>query len=146
MDSFPNSTHSLPLLVTAGLIRARGKYLLAQRPPGSWMEGFWEFPGGKVEAAEDPRAGLAREIREELGVEVTVGEIEEVLFHRYPDRAVLLLFFHCELASGEPHGREGQALRWCSVEEMRTLPLLPADMPLVPRLERLTETASAARG
>jgi 8-oxo-dGTP diphosphatase len=122
------------LLVTAALIEKEGRYLVAQRPPGDWMEGHWEFPGGKVEPGEDPRRGLAREVREELGIEVDVGDIEEVLFHQYPGRAVVLLFFKCLLLDGAPNGLEGQDLRWASPDEMSKMPFLPADVPLIARL------------
>lgn len=124
------------LWVVAGLIGHEGKYLVAERPPGSWMEGYWEFPGGKVERDEDPRAALAREIDEELGIEIEVGKVEEVLFHSYPDRSVVLLFFHCQWVSGKPAPKIGQRLRWVSPAEMGNMNFLPADAPLVERLNR----------
>lgn len=120
-----------PLLVVAGLIERGGEFLIAQRPVGDWMEGYWEFPGGKLEPGEDPREGLARELQEELSIRVQVGAIEEVLLHRYPDRTVLLLFFHCEVIEGEPVGCLGQDLKWVSPEAMREMPFLPADQPVV---------------
>jgi 8-oxo-dGTP diphosphatase len=98
------------------------------------MEGYWEFPGGKVEENEDPRAALAREVEEEIGVEIEVGKIEETLFHRYPDRSVVLLFFQCRIAKGDPTPKIGQSLRWASPSEMRGMEFLPADLPLVERL------------
>ena len=126
-----------PLLVVAGLIHRDRKILLAQRPAGSWMEGYWEFPGGKVQPDEDPRDALARELVEELGVRCKVGEIEEVIHHRYPDRTVLLLFFHCKLTHGEPFGMEGQSLKWVSMGELKPEEILPADRPLIEKLMSL---------
>jgi 8-oxo-dGTP diphosphatase len=123
-----------PLLVVAGLIEREGRFLIAQRPPGDWMEGYWEFPGGKLNPGEDPREGLEREIQEELSIRVTAGDVEEVLLHHYPDRSVLLLFFWCEAIEGEPSGCLGQNLEWITPESMKKLKFLPADWPLVERL------------
>ena len=98
------------------------------------MEGYWEFPGGKVDHGEDPRRALERELLEELGIRCKVEEIEEVIHHVYPDKTVLLLFYWCEIREGEPKGMEGQALKWVTIEEMRTEQILPADLPLIDRL------------
>jgi 8-oxo-dGTP diphosphatase len=124
------------LLVTAALIERDGKYLVTQRPAGTWMEYHWEFPGGKVEQDEDPRAAVVREIREELGLQTEPGEVEEVLYHQYPDRTVLLLFFHTVLVEGEPAGLEGQLFAWVTPEEMSAMSFLPADEPILKRLMR----------
>lgn len=99
------------------------------------MEGYWEFPGGKLNAGEDPREALARELREELGVQAEVGALEEAIAHSYPDRNVLLLFYWCRLIEGEPHGLEGQALRWVSPQDLAEVNILPADLPIVKRLQ-----------
>jgi 8-oxo-dGTP diphosphatase len=124
------------ILVVAGLIEREGEILLTDRPPGSWMEGYWEFPGGKVNPEEDPREALARELVEELGIVVEVGTIEEVLHHAYPDKTVLLLFYWCRLLSEEePRGLEGQQLAWAGPEDLDRFTLLPADRPLVERLK-----------
>jgi 8-oxo-dGTP diphosphatase len=120
--------------VVAGLIEDEGHLLIAQRPPGSWMEGLWEFPGGKLEEDEDPREALARELREELGVDVEVGRVEEVIRHDYEDRSVLLLFFWCSVVRGVPVGRLGQSYRWARPDEMLEMEFLPADAPLIQRL------------
>ena len=120
--------------VVAGLIEDEGHLLIAQRPPDSWMEGYWEFPGGKLEEDEDPREALARELHEELGVEVEVGRVEEVIRHNYQDRSVLLVFFWCSIVHGVPVGRLGQSCKWARPEEMLELEFLPADEPLILRL------------
>ena len=122
------------LWVVASLIEKEGKYLVAERPPGSWMEGYWEFPGGKIEKDEDPRAALAREVEEEIGIAIEVGEVEEILFHSYPDRSVVLLFFHCRCVGGEPEPKIGQTLAWASPAQLRGMKFLPADVPLLRRL------------
>jgi 8-oxo-dGTP diphosphatase len=120
--------------VVAGLIEKEGRILVARRPPGSWMEGYWEFPGGKIEEDENPREALARELDEELGVEVEVGRVEDVIRHDYEDRSVLLLFFWCTVVSGVPVGRQGQSHKWAKPSEMLELEFLPADKPLIQRL------------
>src|SRR5580693_966156 len=97
------------VLVAAGIVVEGGRVLLSQRKAGTHLAGAWEFPGGKVEPGEDPRAALRRELREELGIEAVVGEIVEVTFHRYVDagKAVLLLFYE---ASREPGSAEPRAV------------------------------------
>ncbi|MCA9426739.1 MAG: 8-oxo-dGTP diphosphatase MutT [Candidatus Omnitrophica bacterium] len=129
----PNPT-SQTLLVVAALIQQQDRILIQQRPPGSWMEGYWEFPGGKVHAGEDPRKALERELLEELGVRCAVGEIEETIHHVYPEKTVLLLFYWCEILSGEPQGLEGQTLEWAKIDELNKERILPADLPLIHRL------------
>lgn len=130
-----HSKSEVAIPVVAALIERDGKILIAQRPPSSWMEGYWEFPGGKLNAGEDPREALARELAEELGVRAEVGAIEEVIAYNYPDRNVLLLFYWCRILEGEPHGMEGQALRWLSPADFGEVEILPADLPIVRKLQ-----------
>lgn len=89
-------------LVVAAVLVEDGRVLLTQRKRGTHLAGAWEFPGGKVEPNEDPRHALARELVEEVGIVVTVGEILDVTFHRYPEKSVLLLFFEAARAPGSP--------------------------------------------
>jgi 8-oxo-dGTP diphosphatase len=70
------------VIVAAGILIEAGRVLLTRRKEGAHLAGFWEFPGGKLEPAEDPRAGLARELEEELGITTDIGEIVDVTFHR----------------------------------------------------------------
>lgn len=103
------------------------------------MPDQWEFPGGKMEPGEAPDAALVRELVEELGARVEVGPIWDVLFHRYPDRAVLMLVYSCRLRPGEiARCVEVADLAWVTPEELGTaaLDVLPADAPLVDRLRR----------
>lgn len=146
MSNSDPDPHAQPLLVVAGLIERGGKFLIAQRPSGDWMEGYWEFPGGKLHPGEDPRKGLEREIQEELSLQVQADEVEEVLLHQYPDRTVLLLFFHCRVTEGEPSSCLGQNLRWASPSEMSEMEFLPADLPVIRRLsikEKLFDSGRA---
>jgi 8-oxo-dGTP diphosphatase len=90
------------LLVAAAVLIERGRVLLSQRKRGAHLELAWEFPGGKVEPGEDPRAALARELEEELGIACTIGAPMEVTFHAYPEKDVLLLFFEAARTAGSP--------------------------------------------
>lgn len=108
-----------------------GRVLLAQRPDGKHMAGFWEFPGGKLEPEESLAAGLARELREELGVEIGESEPLIEITHDYPDRRVRLLVREVASFSGDPEGLEGQPLAWVAPGDMDDWNLLPADKPIV---------------
>lgn len=99
------------------------------------MPNFWEFPGGKVEAGEAPTEALAREIREELGCDVIVGAIYEVVFHRYPDFDLYLLVYGCSLPAGAtPMAKAVARVEWMAPRDLPGLGLLPADLPLARRL------------
>lgn len=119
------------IIVTAAAIWRDGELLLAQRRPGSHLAGKWEFPGGKLEIEESPEDGLKREIREELNIEVNLLGLATVVWHRYEDRVVLLLVYHCQLSAGEPRGMEGQAIGWFTPEKALTLDLAPADRTIL---------------
>lgn len=122
-------------VVAAAIIERDGRILLHRRPPGSWGEGLWEFPGGKVEVGEDPRSALARECEEELGVLVDVGHVFEILAWDYSDTGpVLLLFFHATLADGEPSALLGGEIAWAQRGQLLDYKWLPADYPIVERL------------
>src|SRR4051795_367155 len=84
-----------PLEVGIALVGRSGSYLIRQRPPGTAMAGYWEFPGGKCEAGESAAAATARECREELGLDVIVGRLRREITHRYPHAWVRLHFFDC---------------------------------------------------
>jgi 8-oxo-dGTP diphosphatase len=128
----PELTPGPRIHVVAGILRDRaGRVLIAERPPGKHGAGHWEFPGGKVAAGESPRAALARELDEELGVRVDEAEPFTCLDHDYPDRHVHLEFWQVYRFSGEPEPREQQRLRWVPVAELGEAGLLPADAPVV---------------
>lgn len=126
-------------VVVAAAVMVEGRrVLVTQRKAGTHLAGAWEFPGGKVEAGEDPREALRRELREELGIETTVGEIVDVTFHRYDDagKAVLLLFFEAARtsSSSDPQPLDVAALRWSTCEDLRDDEFPPADVPLLRKL------------
>ena len=127
--------------VAAGVIqRHDGRVLVSRRQSGKHMAGAWEFPGGKVRPSESPRQALARELYEELGVEVS--QVRELMSYtqQYPDRLIELHFFAVEEYGGAPHGREDQELAWEFPERFGELGFLPADRPLVDLL--IQQTAS----
>lgn len=130
---------SPPVLVVAGVVVEAGKVLLSQRKSGTHLAGAWEFPGGKVEPDEDPRAALARELREELGIEVAVGDPVEITFHRYPTKGVLLLFFAASRlpASPEPRALDVAAVRWAAIDELRDELFPPADVAVLAKVRAL---------
>ena len=132
-------------VVAAAVIDAADRVLIAQRPAGKHMAGGWEFPGGKLEPDEERLAGLARELREELGITIATPRPLIRVRHAYPSREVLLDIWVVKRYGGEPEGLDGQALRWCTQDELAVAELLPADKPIVAVLrlpERLTQWTS----
>ncbi len=129
------------VLVAAGIVVESGRVLLTQRKTGAHLEGLWEFPGGKVEPGEDPRVALARELREEIGIEATVGEIIDVTFHRYEDanKSVLLLFFHASRTSGsaEPRPIDVAAFKWATESALDPTSFPPADLSVLKKVRKL---------
>jgi mutator protein MutT len=123
------------IVVAAAVIERDSRYLVARRPRGTHLEGFWEFPGGKCEPGETHQTCLTREIREELGCSVTVGERLLAVTHDYPERTVELHFFRCT-ADDRPQPLLGQELRWVTRQELRTLEFPAADAELIELLER----------
>jgi 8-oxo-dGTP diphosphatase len=127
------------VVVSAAVLIERGRVLLTQRKIGDHLAGKWEFPGGKVEAGEDPRAALQRELEEELGIATDVGEIVDVTFHRYDDadKAVLLLFFEVEREehSPEPRAIDVAEVAWCGVERLDPSTFPPADVAVLAKVK-----------
>jgi 8-oxo-dGTP diphosphatase len=123
-----------PLIVTAAVLRKDGRILITRRPEGKPHEGFWEFPGGKLEPDESPEECLKREIGEELALEIDVQGIFEVIYHRYDWGPVLLLFYDCRPHGDRIHDREVAEHRWVLAQDLPRYPLLPADTPLVTKL------------
>lgn len=122
--------------VSAGLIFRDGKLLITQRRSGAHLGGLWEFPGGKREANETFEQCLARELREELGIDVQVCELLESLTHEYPEKTVVLKFFRCELKQHEPRALGCLDLKWITAAELRNYEFPAADARLLEKLER----------
>lgn len=122
--------------VAAAVIqRADRSFLLAQRPQGKVYEGFWEFPGGKIEPGERPDEALARELKEELGLELTRCYPWLTRTHAYPHATVRLHFLRVSSWKGKPYGRERQLLAWQRPGETSESPMLPANAPILKALQ-----------
>ncbi|HEX5399234.1 MAG TPA: 8-oxo-dGTP diphosphatase MutT [Verrucomicrobiae bacterium] len=130
--------------VSAALIFHKGKLLITQRHADAHLGGLWEFPGGKCEADETFEHCLIREIREELGVEISVGELFEEIVHDYAEKSVHLKFFICELISGEPKTLDCAAFKWVSKSELDKFKFPAADARLLKKLQTLVDWRSAA--
>jgi 8-oxo-dGTP diphosphatase len=121
--------------VVAGVIRhATGRVLVAERPAGKHLAGFWEFPGGKSDPGESPLDALRRELAEELGIRVDAAEPLISVPWSYPEKAIVLDAWIVTAYSGDVHAREHEALRWVDPIELASLPMPPADEPIVTAL------------
>lgn len=122
-------------VVAGALFDTTGRVLIAQRPRGKALAGRWEFPGGKLQEGEGAFAGLVRELREELGVEVHAAERLIRYSHAYPDRVVWLDMWTVTAWSGEPRGLDDQALKWVPLSELSGEDILEADLPIIEALK-----------
>jgi 8-oxo-dGTP diphosphatase len=123
-------------LVVAALIRDGSRVLMSRRRADQPMPLLWEFPGGKIEPGESPHAALVREVREELGCELSVGPIFDVVFHAYPDFDLYMLVYVGAIAAGTPRAVEVAEIAWVNVADVPKLELLPADYPIAETLAR----------
>ena len=121
-------------VVAAALFDDGGRVLIAQRPAGKALAGRWEFPGGKVAAGESERDALRRELREELGIEVTAARPFMRLNHAYEDRDVELSLWIVERFSGSPRSLDAQALKWVAPAQLPGEDILEADRPFIAAL------------
>jgi 8-oxo-dGTP diphosphatase len=127
------------LVAAAALVDSDGRVLIAQRPEGKQLAGLWEFPGGKVEPGETPETALIRELREELGIEVTRACLAPFVFasHTYEDFHLLMPLFLIRRWAGTVVAHEHAALRWVKPARLGEYPMPPADEPLVAWLRDL---------
>ena len=129
---------SKPMLLVAAcaLIDADGRVLLARRPEGKTMAGLWEFPGGKLHSGETPEAALIRELKEELGIDVSAACLAPFAFasHAYERFHLLMPLYLCRRWKGMPKARENQTLAWVRPQKLADYPMPPADKPLIPLL------------
>jgi len=125
----------MPIIeVAAGLVFRGGKLLITQRCADAHLGGLWEFPGGKREPNETFEGCLVRELREELGIEVTVGELVESLTHQYPEKTVYLRFYLCQWREREPQALGCPDFKWISRDELGKYTFPPADARLLVKL------------
>ena len=124
--------------VAAGILCDHsGRVLIAERLGGGPFHGMWEFPGGKIGPDETSVEALVRELAEELGIEVGSCAPFMKLRHEYDDRIVRIDFFIVSDWTSEPVGREGQALRWVTRDQLDSVNLLPADKPVIEALQQI---------
>lgn len=121
--------------VTAAVLQREGKVLLAKRPSKGLLGGMWEFPGGKVEEGETLEVCLGREIREETGAEIRVGEAFGIYRHAYTHFSITLHAFFCELIAGEPRAIEATELAWVKPMELNNYPMGKVDRQIARRLQ-----------
>ncbi|PHM46419.1 8-oxodGTP nucleoside triphosphatase [Xenorhabdus mauleonii] len=125
------------LRIAAGVIKNNNNEIfITQRSADSHMGGFWEFPGGKLEQGETPEQALIRELKEEVGIEVTHSELLDTITHDFPDRNITLYFFLVDEWKNDPFGREGQPYRWVLQSELIADEFPPANRSIVSLLTK----------
>lgn len=122
--------------VVAAIIKDKDKILIAQRNSKDHLAGKWEFPGGKIEPGETPEKCLAREIREELRVDVEIGSFYDDNVYGSKDQAIHLLFYWAKVMNGEVTAIVHDDVKWITIKELARFDFAPADIPIVKRLER----------
>ncbi|HJT99208.1 MAG TPA: 8-oxo-dGTP diphosphatase MutT, partial [Rhodanobacteraceae bacterium] len=128
-------TESPATHVVAGVVRDEaGRVLVAERPAGKHLAGHWEFPGGKVDPGETPLEALKRELAEEIGIAVKRAAPLISVPWTYPEKRIVLDAWTIESHAGDVHAREGQRLRWIDRDALASLPMPPADRPIVAAL------------
>lgn len=118
-------------VVAAVITDKSGKILIAKRPAASHLGGLWEFPGGKSEPGEAAVAALARELLEELGIEIASPQPLLQVAHDYPEKSVLLDVWRVDSFSGVAHGAEGQEVRWVAPSELTNFQFPAANTAIV---------------
>jgi mutator protein MutT len=130
--------------VAAGLVFREGKLLITRRCADAHLGGLWEFPGGKREGNETFEECLARELREELGIEVEVGQLVESLTHAYREKTVHLQFYRCRWTEHEPQPLGCSALKWIAAAELENYDFPAADARLLDKLRGSPELWSVS--
>lgn len=136
---------SIPLQVVAGALLRNGEVLIAERPAGRHLAGRWEFPGGKIAAGETDAEALARELREELGVQIHDAVHVMTLTHDYPDRSVELRLHVVARFEGEACGLDGQRLKWVPLGQLGAEDILEADRPFIEALQQRFSAPAGSR-
>ncbi len=118
----------------AAIIMQGNEVLIQERPEGKIMAGYWEFPGGKIEAGELPEAALIREMEEELGIRIEAPKAYSFLSYLRDEKHILVLVYMCTKWQGNPEGRDGQKWVWCEKDKLADYRLLPPNYALAERL------------
>ncbi len=121
------------LVVAVALVDPDNRILIAKRPEGKSLAGYWEFPGGKIDPGERPEQSLIRELQEELGISVSEDCLAPLSFasHAYSDFHLLMPLYICRKWQGQVSPQEKQTLKWVSARDLRCYELPPADIPLI---------------
>jgi len=128
-------TMAAPIQVAAAVIDSGDLYLITRRKAGTHLAGLWEFPGGKCEEGESLKDCLRREVREELGIEITEPVPFQTVRHDYPEKSVELHFFRCTIKAGIAQVLGCDDLKWVTAKELATFEFPPADRTLVKALQ-----------
>ena len=120
--------------VAAALVDKDKRVLIARRPEEKFMGGFWEFPGGKVEAGETPEEALRREAEEEIGVKLGCMGPMSFISEKREDHHAVVMVYVCREWDGIPEGKEGQYIKWVRPLQMKQYDILPSNIPLIPIL------------
>jgi 8-oxo-dGTP diphosphatase len=129
-------------VVAAALFDADRRVLIAERPAGKHMAGWWEFPGGKVGSNESDAQALIRELHEELGIDAEPNAEIMTLTHDYPDRVIDLVLWRATVRNGVPRGLDGQQLKWVECGALAAERLLEADRPFIAALQLVSSAAT----
>jgi len=122
--------------VAAAVIRREKKIFATQRGYGEFKD-RWEFPGGKIEPGETPQQALKREIEEELGIKIIVGELIDTVEYDYPKFHLTMHCFWAEVEDGTIELREHEAAKWLSAEDLESVDWLPADLGLAEEIKHM---------
>jgi 8-oxo-dGTP diphosphatase len=126
--------------VTAAIIEKNGRVLIARRKPGKNLAGFWEFPGGKIEAGESPEDCLRRELFEELSINVNVGRFVAKSIYQYQDLLIQLLAYQVEIQSGEVKLVDHDCVEWVTLDEIDNYQMAPADLSIVVAYKKIQQS------
>lgn len=125
------------LIVTAAIIKRRGRYLITQRLEGKHLAKKWEFPGGAIEFGEDPKRCLKREIKEEIDINIKVGKFFDYSSFVYDDqRHIILLAFLCDFLSGKIKNFVIRDYKWITSKEMTNYDFCKADIPFIKKIQK----------
>jgi 8-oxo-dGTP diphosphatase len=117
--------------VTAAILEREGRIMIARRKPGKHLEGYWEFPGGKIEGDESPQECLIRELKEELSITVELQKyIGETVYH-YPEKSIQLIAYSGVIVNGEITLNDHDRIEWVDMESIHSYKIAPADVPLI---------------
>jgi 8-oxo-dGTP diphosphatase len=122
--------------VTAAIIEKGDKFLIARRAKGKHLAGYWEFPGGKIEAGETAEACLFRELNEEFQINVSVNNFMGESVYEYPNKKIILKAFTCSIISGEIQLTDHDKIDWITIDEIKHYKIAPADIPLIPLYDK----------